>query len=448
MYAGGERSRSATMDGAMYIGMAFLSGIDLSSPGSRRIKATKLSKKTAITLLFLSIRTAFLQLQNQIQLTVSIPNPLPLPSHLLSRSPSFSTSSASLLRIRQKSSLKRMARRYDSNPFEEEEEVNPFSNSASVPPALNTRLSPLPPEPADFYNDRLGATIDIPMDTTKDLKKKEKELQAKEAELDKREKMRKSSSFAAGIVIEEQNWPPFFPIIHHDIANEIPIHLQRLQYFAFASLLGLTVCLFWNILAVTAAWIKGEGATIWFLSIIYFISGVPGAYVLWYKPLYRAMRFILACYYLCYAFAAWPIGTWSITTFIVEYGSILFILKLHIGFVIYASVAPPIIFKGKSLTGILPAVDIISEHALVGAKLLINKWESPSLSAITASFVMPNRDELNYTATITFLKLYITVREGQSFISLDLQVYMYFRGSGKEAEMKKEVARGALRAAI
>lgn len=45
-------------------------------------------------------------------------------------------------------------------------------------------------------------------------------------------------SFSAGIVIEEKNWPPFFPIIHHDIANEIPIHLQRLQYFAFASLLG------------------------------------------------------------------------------------------------------------------------------------------------------------------------------------------------------------------
>ncbi|KAG6520798.1 hypothetical protein ZIOFF_017858 [Zingiber officinale] len=177
-----------------------------------------------------------------------------------------------------------MARRYDSNPFDEEEDVNPFSNSASVPPALNSRLTPLSPEPADFYNDRgLGATIDIPMDTTKDLKKRERELQ----ELKRRE----DAAARAGITIEEKNWPPFFPIIHHDIANEIPIHLHRLQYFAFASLLGLTACLFWNIVAVTAAWIKGEGATIWFLAIIYFISGVPGAYVLWYRPLYRAMRY-------------------------------------------------------------------------------------------------------------------------------------------------------------
>lgn len=45
--------------------------------------------------------------------------------------------------------------------------------------------------------------------------------------------------FAAGIVLEEKNWPPFFPIIHHDIANDIPIHLQRLQYVAFTTLLGM-----------------------------------------------------------------------------------------------------------------------------------------------------------------------------------------------------------------
>lgn len=46
--------------------------------------------------------------------------------------------------------------------------------------------------------------------------------------------------FAAGVVIEEKNWPPFFPIIHHDIANEIPIHLQKLQYVAFTTLLGMS----------------------------------------------------------------------------------------------------------------------------------------------------------------------------------------------------------------
>jgi len=44
---------------------------------------------------------------------------------------------------------------------------------------------------------------------------------------------------SAGVPADNKNWPPFFPIIHHDIANEIPIHAQRLQYLAFASWLGM-----------------------------------------------------------------------------------------------------------------------------------------------------------------------------------------------------------------
>ncbi|KAK2989227.1 hypothetical protein RJ640_024470 [Escallonia rubra] len=205
-----------------------------------------------------------------------------------------------------------MASRYDANPFEEEE-VNPFADQArgkgsgqpnygggafymtnpgSVPPATS-RLSPLPHEPADSYR---GATVDIPLDSAKDLKVKEKELQAKEAELRKREqelKRREDAVSRAGIVLEEKNWPPFIPIIHHDIANEIPIHLQKLQYVAFTTLLG-----------------------------------VPGAYVLWYRPLYRAMR----------------------TDSALKFGWFFLSYIFHIAFCVFAAVAPPIIFKGKSLT--------------------------------------------------------------------------------------------------
>jgi secretory carrier-associated membrane protein len=32
------------------------------------------------------------------------------------------------------------------------------------------------------------------------------------------------------------------------------------------------------------------GVKIWFLAVIYFLAGVPGGYVLWYRPLYNAMR--------------------------------------------------------------------------------------------------------------------------------------------------------------
>ncbi|KAK4769901.1 hypothetical protein SAY87_030433 [Trapa incisa] len=280
--------------------------------------------------------------------------------------------------------------RYDPNLFEEEE-VNPFSNPGRVA-AATSRPSPLPHEPYDR-----GATIDISLDSSKDLKAKEKELQAKEAELKKREQelKRKEDAIArSGIVIEEKNWPPFFPLIHHDIANEIPIHLQRVQYVAFTTFLGLVLCLLWNFVAVTTAWIKGEGPTIWFLAIIYIISGVPGAYVLWYRPLYRAMR----------------------TDSALKFGWFFLFYLLHIGFCIFAAVAPPVVFKGKSLAGILPAVDILGDHAMVGIFYLIG---------------------FGLFCVESLLSIWVIQ-----------QVYMYFRGSGKAAEMRQEAARGSMMAAL
>ncbi|KVI00963.1 SCAMP-like protein [Cynara cardunculus var. scolymus] len=330
-----------------------------------------------------------------------------------------------------------MAGRFDPNPFDEGDEVNPFAVSykflrinllgiiflcvrllvlpcstfllfpynqdngaggkgagktnfgggpfytTSVPSAANSRLSPLPHEPADFY-DR-SAPVDIPLDSAADLKKKERELQAREADLRKREdivKRKEEAAARAGIVLEEKNWPPFFPIIHHDIANEIPIHLQKLQYVAFTTYLaGLVLCLLWNIIATTTAWIKGEDPKIWFLALIYFISGVPLAYVLWYRPLYRAFSCVIIVMVLDL-----PSPSHHLFRILCH--------QVHIAFVIFAAVAPPVVFKGKSLAGILPAVDLVGDHALVG------------------------------------------------------QVYMYFRGSGHAAEMKREVARSAVRAAI
>ncbi|CAL5342557.1 unnamed protein product [Camellia sinensis] len=285
-----------------------------------------------------------------------------------------------------------MAIPHDSNPFADEE-VNPFANPG-VPPVAASKLSPLPPEPVDY--DR-GATVNIPLDNGKDFRTKEKELQAKEAELRRREQelKRKEDAMArAGIVIEENNWPPFFPIIHHDIGNEIPIHLQKLQYVALTTLLGLVVCLLWNIIAVTVAWINGEGPTIWFLAIIYFITGVPGAYVLWYRPLYRAMR----------------------TDSALKFGWFFLSYVFHIAFCVFAAIAPPMIFRGKSLTGILPAIDVMGDHTVVGIFYFIG-FAFFSIESLISIWVIQD-------------------------------VYMYFRGSGKAAEMKREAAKRTMMAAL
>lgn len=243
-----------------------------------------------------------------------------------------------------------MHRHHDPNPFDEEESaVNPFSNS--VGPGSNSRVPPLASESLGFSNQH-DATVDIPLDTMNDPKKKGKELAAWEADLKRREKdikRREEAVSRAGVPSDNKNWPPFFPIIHHDIANEIPVHAQRLQYLAFASWLGIVLCLVWNVVAITVYWIRGGGVKIFFLATIYALLGCPLSYVLWYRPLYRGMR----------------------TDSALNFGCFFLLYLLHIGFCIFAAIAPPIVFHGKSLTGILAAIDVFSDHVLVGIFYLV-----------------------------------------------------------------------------
>ncbi|XP_051129736.1 secretory carrier-associated membrane protein 1-like isoform X2 [Andrographis paniculata] len=213
------------------------------------------------------------------------------------------------------------------------------------------------------------------------------ELRAREAELNKWEqelKRREDAIKRSGGLGEKKNWPPFFPLIHNDIANEIPVHLQRMQYVAFTTFLGLILCLLWNFIAISIAWSKGADPTIWFLAIIYLITGVPSAYMSWYRPLYRAMR----------------------TESVLNFGWFFLSYMVHIGFCAFATVAPPMIFRGDSLTGILPAIGYFTSDALMGVLYLVG-------------------------AILFCIEATVSVWVIQ-------EVYMYFRGSGKAAKLKKE----------
>nr|XP_023925912.1 secretory carrier-associated membrane protein 4-like [Quercus suber] len=226
----------------------------------------------------------------------------------------------------------------------------PLKNGAAGPRS-KPHIPPLGSETLGF-GQKHDATVDIPLDTLNDSKTKEKELASWEADLKRREKeikRREDAVAQGGVPNDNRNWPPFFPIIHHDIANEIPVHAQRLQYLAFASWLGIVLCLVFNLIAVIACWIKGGGVKIFFLATIYALLGCPLSYVLWYRPLYRAMR----------------------TDSALNFSWFFLFYLLHIGFCIFAAIAPPIVFHGKSLTGILAAIDVFSDHALIGIFYLV-----------------------------------------------------------------------------
>ncbi|XP_044954163.1 secretory carrier-associated membrane protein 5-like [Hordeum vulgare subsp. vulgare] len=242
----------------------------------------------------------------------------------------------------------------DPNPFDEGADDNAFSNGggrggAAAGGGGKSQFQFRPTEPVGFGGGggNGDAAVDIPLDNMNGSNGKQSELSQWQADLKRREadiKRREEALKSAGVPMEDKNWPPFFPIIHHDIANEIPANAQRLQYLAFASWLGIVLCLVWNFIAVTVCWIRGGDSKLFFLATIYGMLGVPLSYLMWYRPLYRAMRtdsaFSFGWFFLCY--------------------------MLHIGFCIIAAIAPPIVFRGESLTGILAAIDTFSDHALVG----------------------------------------------------------------------------------
>lgn len=265
---------------------------------------------------------------------------------------------------------------YD-NPFDED--VNPFAGGSTKGKSSGQS------------NNGGGRFSNI------DLKAKEAELKAREAELARREQeiKRKEDAIArAGITLEVKNWPSCLPIIHHDIANDIPIHLQRMQYVAFATLLGLVLCLLWNLFTMLVGCFNGQGPAILFLAIIYVICGVPGAYVLWYRPLYRAMR----------------------TDSALKFGWFFLSYMVHICFCIYASVAPPFVLAGHSLTGFFPALYFIGDRHMLGI--------------------------------LYFVGFALFCAESMLSIYVIQQVLMYFRGSGKAAEARREAARSTVMAAL
>ncbi|CAI5514259.1 unnamed protein product [Closterium sp. Naga37s-1] len=194
--------------------------------------------------------------------------------------------------------------RFDQNPFDEETDNNPYSQSgrqvggsffdsqrSGIPmTSMSDRPSPLPPE------SRSGSTFDVTSDvqfSPRALKKKQKELQNREAMLRKKEE--ELSKREASLGIMTKNFPPFFPLIRNNIKEDVPDYLQGLMYLGFWVWMGAMGSLFYNLIPITAAWIGGayensSGFGNFFMALLYFILGVPGSYFFWYSRLYYAMR--------------------------------------------------------------------------------------------------------------------------------------------------------------
>ncbi|WIA15216.1 hypothetical protein OEZ85_001894 [Tetradesmus obliquus] len=172
------------------------------------------------------------------------------------------------------------------------------------------------------------------------LKAKEKELQAREAELSK-----------SGGLGPRKNWPLCFPIIHHDIAKDIPASSQGAVRMAYWCYLGLVVCLLYNFAGACA--MVGLGApdrmSSWFLAAIYLIAGVPLGLLLWYMKLYNTVA---------------NDGAVGMLGFFI-------VFIIHVGFCTWAAIAPPLAGERWSFTGFVAALRAFDVSKVGGVLYII-----------------------------------------------------------------------------
>ncbi|KAI8846778.1 scamp family-domain-containing protein [Chytridium lagenaria] len=88
------------------------------------------------------------------------------------------------------------------------------------------------------------------------------------------------------------NWPPFRPLIYHDIQKDIPEPAQKLVKRVYAGWFLNCIVYFINFIAAFALLTqKAEAAgTTFALALVIMCAGIPVSFVFWYRPLYKAVK--------------------------------------------------------------------------------------------------------------------------------------------------------------
>jgi len=179
----------------------------------------------------------------------------------------------------------------------------------------------------------------------KDLERKQKELDRQREDLERRER---ELGLARG---PEKNWPcKCFAIAHHDIDGDIPADLQRTVKVAYWALLGILVSLFWNFLSTCAAMVEETKVTAWLLGSIYMFTGMPGAWFLWYRPLYNAARNDSG----------------------MRYATFFVVFVLHLIFCFFAALSPELFGNEPySMTGWLSSIEAFKKDTFMGVMYVL-----------------------------------------------------------------------------
>ncbi|XP_016086226.1 secretory carrier-associated membrane protein 2 [Sinocyclocheilus grahami] len=192
---------------------------------------------------------------------------------------------------------------FDSNPFEDSVDVNPFQDP-SVTQVTNSGIDHI--ESFNPFPDGNSVTAAVLQPSVEprpkavaaaaqgNLLKQQEELERKAAKLERREQEVQSRGALTG---KPNNWPPlpkFFPIkpcFYQDFSEEIPQENRRLCKMIYYLWMWQCVTLFLNIPACLAEFTTSTDAGVDFgLSILWFILFAPCSFLCWFRPVYNAFR--------------------------------------------------------------------------------------------------------------------------------------------------------------
>ncbi|XP_051994632.1 secretory carrier membrane protein 2, like [Xyrauchen texanus] len=202
---------------------------------------------------------------------------------------------------------------FDSNPFAEPIDVNPFQDPSvtQVTNAAADGIGEYNPFTAGGLHERTipisAASQPAVLQTTVEpspqasvaagqagLLRQQAELEKKAAELERKEQRLRNQDSARG---RENNWPPlprFFPIkpcFYQDFNEEIPVEFQRICKMMYYLWMYHGVTLFLNMLACLACFTLSPSNGVDFgLSILWLILFTPTAFLCWYRPVYKAFQ--------------------------------------------------------------------------------------------------------------------------------------------------------------